>query len=62
MNAICKCVCGHDFSNRITEDDPDTNSYELAETECPKCGSDDFQVTGEESDEPDYDPQLGGFP
>lgn len=42
--ASCKCKCGHVFSARVIEDDPDTNSITLSMDVCPECGSDEFTI------------------
>jgi hypothetical protein len=52
--AICKCKCGHEFSMKCSIEggtyegpgtmDPDIVT-ELENEGCPKCGSEDFEIT-----------------
>lgn len=55
MSAVCRCINGHDFTSRVVEDDPDTNSLVLGEEECPECGATEFDVLEIEDDFEDLD-------
>lgn len=55
MPAYCRCPLGHTFRSRVLEDDPETNSFSLAEEVCPECGTEDFEVLDVvDDDEEDY--------
>lgn len=51
MAAICKCGNGHTFSSRVVADEPDTNYFEVADQECPECGSTEIEVIEIEPDD-----------
>lgn len=45
--ATCKCnKCGHEWTARVLEDDPTTNSFVLKEEDdfCPECQATEFDV------------------
>lgn len=53
MTAICRCrACGEEWSCSA-EDDLDTNALTLTgdQQDCPRCGSEDLDIIGEEYDE-----------
>lgn len=55
MNAICKCQNGHTFSNRVVEDSPEISYFEMELTECPECGTEEFEVIDTETEHFDDD-------
>lgn len=51
--AACRCSRGHTFTSRVVEDSPDINYFEVADSCCPECGSEEFVVPEVEYDDPD---------
>ena len=45
MPAACQCDNGHEFTTRVTADDPETNVITLEDEVCPECGA-NFEIHG----------------